>query len=182
MIKTRFPFNLPWVLTDPGQLEMSLLNLMVNARDAMPEGGPVILAARRETVTANDGKLAPGPYVCLSVTDTGEGMDEATLARHGAFLYNQGDREGHWLGTADGARDGRRIGRPVHSAAGMRTARRAASPFRSKNRREICAMLERLAGNVKTAAAVFMTDDSRATEAHFARVRAGRVESVETSA
>jgi PAS domain S-box-containing protein len=81
MIETRFPLNLPWVQTDPGQLEMALLNLAVNARDAMPAGGPIVLAARQEKVTTGHGRLAPGSYVCLSVTDTGEGMDEATLAR-----------------------------------------------------------------------------------------------------
>jgi signal transduction histidine kinase len=60
---------------------MALLNLMVNARDAMPKGGPIVVAARSETVPAEHARLPPGSYVCLSVTDTGEGMDEATLAK-----------------------------------------------------------------------------------------------------
>ena len=80
MLETRFPLALQWVTADPNQLEMALLNLVVNARDAMPEGGPIILAARPETVPAG-GKLAPGAYVCLSVVDNGEGMDETTLER-----------------------------------------------------------------------------------------------------
>jgi len=80
LIETRFPLNLPWVKTDPNQLEMALLNLMVNARDAMPQGGPVIVAARSELV-GNGKQLRPGSYVCVSVTDTGEGMDEATLSK-----------------------------------------------------------------------------------------------------
>jgi PAS domain S-box-containing protein len=79
-LETRFPLALQWVTADPNQLEMALLNLVVNARDAMPEGGPIILAARPETVSAG-GKLAPGAYVCLSVIDNGEGMDDTTLAR-----------------------------------------------------------------------------------------------------
>ena len=80
-IETRFPLGLPWVSTDSNQLEMALLNLAVNARDAMPEGGPVVIAARPETVALAHGRLQPGEYVCLSLTDTGEGMDEDTLAK-----------------------------------------------------------------------------------------------------
>src|SRR6202040_3142488 len=80
-IETRFPLGLPWVNTDRHQLEMALLNLAVNARDAMPQGGPVVIAARPATFCSGQGRLQPGDYVCLSVTDTGEGMDEETLAR-----------------------------------------------------------------------------------------------------
>jgi PAS domain S-box-containing protein len=80
-IETRFPLGLPWVNTDPNQLEMALLNLAVNARDAMPQGGPVVIAARPESAAFANGRLQPGQYVCLSLTDTGEGMDEDTLAR-----------------------------------------------------------------------------------------------------
>ncbi|HWZ52111.1 MAG TPA: ATP-binding protein [Granulicella sp.] len=80
-VETRFPLGLPWVNTDSNQLEMALLNLAVNARDAMPEGGPVVITARPETVALAHGRLRPGEYVCLSLTDTGEGMDEDTLAK-----------------------------------------------------------------------------------------------------
>jgi CheY-like chemotaxis protein len=79
-IETRFPLNLPWIKTDPNQLEMALLNLMVNARDAMPQGGPIIVVARSEAIGEGQ-QLRPGSYVCLSVTDSGEGMDDDTLAR-----------------------------------------------------------------------------------------------------
>ena len=80
-VETRFPLGLPWVNTNSNQLEMALLNLAVNARDAMPEGGPIVIAARPETVTLARGPLQAGEYVCLSLTDTGEGMDEDVLAR-----------------------------------------------------------------------------------------------------
>ena len=80
-IETRFPLGLPWVDADPNQLEMALLNLAVNARDAMPQGGAVVIAARPESVAVADGRLQRGEYVCLSLTDAGEGMDEDTLAR-----------------------------------------------------------------------------------------------------
>ncbi|WP_424615755.1 ATP-binding protein, partial [Bradyrhizobium sp.] len=80
-IETHFPAGIPWISTDSNQLEMAMLNLAVNARDAMPEGGPVIISARTETVAALHGRLQPGEYVCLSITDNGEGMDEHTLSR-----------------------------------------------------------------------------------------------------
>jgi CheY-like chemotaxis protein len=60
---------------------MAILNLAVNARDAMPEGGVLTLAARGATVPPHHPTLTPGDYVRISVADTGEGMDEATLAR-----------------------------------------------------------------------------------------------------
>jgi PAS domain S-box-containing protein len=80
-IETRFPLGIAWVNTDANQLEMALLNLAVNARDAMPKGGSIIIDARQETIAPGHGRLQPGEYVCLSVKDTGEGMDGETLAR-----------------------------------------------------------------------------------------------------
>ncbi len=81
-IETRFPTVLASAHVDANQLELALLNLAVNARDAMPEGGELTIAAREEEVKPGEaGGLAIGSYVVLSVTDTGEGMDEATLIR-----------------------------------------------------------------------------------------------------
>ena len=81
-IETRFPLGLARVSADPNQLEMALLNFMVNARDAMPKGGTIVVSARPATVARGQiSDLEPGEYVCLSVVDTGEGMDQATLAR-----------------------------------------------------------------------------------------------------
>ncbi len=69
-------------LTDPGQLESALLNLCINARDAMPRGGKLMIEMHNVDVRADSALikqgLAEGRYVQLSVTDTGEGMDEAT--------------------------------------------------------------------------------------------------------
>ena len=77
--------DLPPLLADKGQLETVLVNLATNARDAMPAGGRLVLAAVPETVSAGPAShpagLAPGRYVRLSVADTGTGMDPATLAR-----------------------------------------------------------------------------------------------------
>ncbi|QEL17570.1 ATP-binding protein [Limnoglobus roseus] len=68
------------VLIDPGQLEQVLLNLAVNARDAMPHGGTLTIAARNEAV-ADPAAAKPMPYAVLSVTDTGLGMPPEVQAR-----------------------------------------------------------------------------------------------------
>jgi PAS domain S-box-containing protein len=74
--------DLPPAKADPNQLEMALLNLSVNARDAMPEGGTLRISATAEAVSpGHRSRLASGTYVRLSVADTGQGMDEATRAR-----------------------------------------------------------------------------------------------------
>ncbi|MFC7738061.1 ATP-binding protein [Roseomonas sp. GCM10028921] len=75
--------GLPPVLVDRGQLETVLVNLATNARDAMPTGGALTLLADAQRVEgACEVKgLAPGHYVRITVMDTGEGMDAATLAR-----------------------------------------------------------------------------------------------------
>jgi PAS domain S-box-containing protein len=70
-----------WSLkADPGQIEQVIMNLVVNARDAMPLGGKIAITTTNETVTesraVSHGILKTGEYVCLSVTDTGVGMDE----------------------------------------------------------------------------------------------------------
>ncbi|THF56917.1 PAS domain S-box protein [Pseudothauera rhizosphaerae] len=74
----------PVALADPHQLESALLNLALNARDAMPNGGELRIAAGIETLTpavAADLELASGDYVQISVADNGQGMDGSTLAR-----------------------------------------------------------------------------------------------------
>ncbi|HKW40295.1 MAG TPA: PAS domain S-box protein [Gemmatimonadales bacterium] len=72
------------VSADPGQLEQVLLNLAVNARDAMPHGGRLSVNTARFTLGEEHierrHRLPPGDYACLAVTDTGVGMDEATQA------------------------------------------------------------------------------------------------------
>ena len=81
-IETRFPSDLPLAHVDGHQLELAMLNLAVNARDAMPDGGAISIAASHHSVApTGESALAPGAYVCVSVTDTGEGMDDATVAR-----------------------------------------------------------------------------------------------------
>ena len=74
--------ELPLAVVDPNQLELAILNLCVNARDAMPDGGRLSIAVCRESVAAGVVPgLSPGDYVRLSVIDDGCGMDAATLSR-----------------------------------------------------------------------------------------------------
>jgi signal transduction histidine kinase len=83
IIDLRLASQLDPVLVDPQQIEQALLELVVNARDAMPNGGHVTITTRNIDVTETDQttSLAPGRYVELAVADTGSGMQEATLAR-----------------------------------------------------------------------------------------------------
>jgi nitrogen-specific signal transduction histidine kinase/CheY-like chemotaxis protein len=99
-IRLRLPEGLPSVEVDPNQLELALLNLAMNARDAMPGGGKLTVAARKEwMVSARDGGLPPGSYVVLSVADAGQGMDEATLAHAmEPFFTTKGVGKGTGLG------------------------------------------------------------------------------------
>jgi signal transduction histidine kinase len=71
-----------WVLIDPGQFEQVLMNLVVNARDAMPGGGRLRVSITRERLDplrAVDLEIDPGTYVVVSVHDTGDGIDKETL-------------------------------------------------------------------------------------------------------
>jgi signal transduction histidine kinase/ActR/RegA family two-component response regulator len=100
-INMEFAPGLVMLRVDPNQLELALLNLALNGRDAMPQGGRLTIAARRETVEAGRQDLRPGDYVCLAVTDTGIGMDEATLKRAAEpFFTTKGIGKGTGLGLS----------------------------------------------------------------------------------
>ena len=96
------PDRLPAAEADPNQLEMAVLNLSVNARDAMPEGGTLTISAGPETVElGHPAKLRPGDYVRFSVADTGVGMDEETQARAiEPFFSTKGVGKGTGLGLS----------------------------------------------------------------------------------
>src|ERR1700745_1647254 len=80
-ISTDFPSDLQPIHVDPNQLALALLNLAVNARDAMPNGGQLTITARPELVVEEALGLSPGQYVCIGFRDAGCGMDERTLSR-----------------------------------------------------------------------------------------------------
>jgi PAS domain S-box-containing protein len=101
-IETRMDSPLPYARADSNQLEMAILNLAVNARDAMPGGGVLTIGGTAEPVAAGRvAGLAPGRYVCLTVADTGIGMDETTLARAiEPFFSTKGVGRGTGLGLS----------------------------------------------------------------------------------
>jgi signal transduction histidine kinase len=94
--------EIPAARADANQVEMALLNLAVNARDAMPDGGKLSIEASRQAVGPNHkSKLPPGNYVRLAVSDTGVGMDRATLERAiEPFFSTKGIGQGTGLGLS----------------------------------------------------------------------------------
>src|SRR5439155_11497615 len=84
-VSGRYPDDLGTIQGDPTQLHQVLLNLSVNARDAMPNGGSLIFAAEHFTVDEGYAAMTPdakvGPYIGLSVIDTGDGMPRGTLEK-----------------------------------------------------------------------------------------------------
>jgi len=96
------PRNLPRARADPNQLEMALLNLSVNARDAMSDGGTLRITVSSEILgSLHRASLPAGEYIRLSVADSGVGMDDATLARAvEPFFSTKGVGKGTGLGLS----------------------------------------------------------------------------------
>ncbi len=104
-LETRPAADLWPVRADAGQLNQVLLNLCLNARDAMPDGGRLILATRNRVLTADDVRgvldARPGEFVCLSVEDTGQGIAPEVLPRiFEPFFTTKGPGKGTGLGLA----------------------------------------------------------------------------------
>jgi signal transduction histidine kinase/ActR/RegA family two-component response regulator len=104
-VRRDVPVDLPPVRVDANQLELAILNLAVNARDAMPVGGSLSIVAREQAVNRASGALpkglAPGRYVRLDVVDTGVGMDPAVLAKATEpFFTTKGPGKGTGLGLS----------------------------------------------------------------------------------
>ncbi|HEY2462536.1 MAG TPA: response regulator [Steroidobacteraceae bacterium] len=118
---SEFPSDLPPLLVDANQLELALLNVALNARDAMPDGGNVKISAQADRVpspdaangqsgngfakahgpAANGPSLPPGEYIRITIVDTGVGMDQVTLAKATEpFFTTKGPGKGTGLGLS----------------------------------------------------------------------------------
>jgi signal transduction histidine kinase len=117
---SEFPSDLPPLLVDANQLELALLNVALNARDAMPDGGSVKITARADKVPSLDcangragnglkarapgddtPSLPPGEYIRITIVDTGVGMDQVTLAKATEpFFTTKGPGKGTGLGLS----------------------------------------------------------------------------------
>jgi PAS domain S-box-containing protein len=104
-LETRLEEGLPAILADPGQIQQVVMNLVVNARDAMPRGGVVVLRTRRADTTESnipliDGHVASGSLVCLSVEDSGTGIAPEIRDRIFDPFFSTKGNEGTGLGLA----------------------------------------------------------------------------------
>jgi signal transduction histidine kinase len=111
--------NLSHVRVDPGQIDQVVMNLALNARDAMPDGGRLRISGQRETGVTSLPSLDPREYVRMTVTDTGIGMDETTLKRCSEPFFTTkevGRGTGLGLSTVHGL--------AVQSGGGMRISSR----------------------------------------------------------
>jgi signal transduction histidine kinase/CheY-like chemotaxis protein len=119
--------NIPPLLVDKAQLETILINLAINARDAMPQGGSLLVSARAEAVAGSAGNqyhLPEGNHVRIDVTDTGAGMDPMTLARASEPFFTTkplGQGTGLGLATARGFAEQSGGGFAIQSQPGQGT-------------------------------------------------------------
>ena len=102
LLATELDPSLGPIEADPGQLNQVVMNLVVNARDAMPEGGTVTISTANADVDGSgDGTIEPGRYVTLTVRDDGEGIDEQTLGQiFEPFFTTKASGKGTGLGLA----------------------------------------------------------------------------------
>ncbi len=111
VLHTSLAADLGAVRMDPSQVQQILLNLVLNARDAMPDGGQITIATRNCNVGVPDSKLPGEPWVELSVADTGDGMDAETLDRaFEPFFTTKQPGRGNGLGLATARRLARQQG------------------------------------------------------------------------
>ena len=111
VLHTALAADLGAVRMDPSQVQQILLNLVLNARDAMPDGGQITIATRNYSDGVSDSKLPGEPWVELSVADTGDGMDAETLERaFEPFFTTKQPGRGNGLGLATARRLARQEG------------------------------------------------------------------------
>jgi PAS domain S-box-containing protein len=164
-VETRLARNLPMTMSDPGQVENALLNLAINARDAIPDGGRLIIETSEIEIGAGDASryldVAAGRYLMLAVTDTGRGMSEDVRRRaFEPFFSTKGPGAGSGLGLSMiygfvkqsgghaeleselGRGTTARLYLPALERSGERTKVRATGPAAQRARGEIVLVVE----------------------------------------
>jgi CheY-like chemotaxis protein len=129
-IVTEFAADAPPAMIDPSQLEAALLNLCLNGRDAMPEGGQLTIATSHVLLSETRDGLSPGSYVQISVKDTGTGMSAAVLERAREPFFTTKGTGGPGLGLSQVETIVRQYGGVMHisSTPGLGTEVRLLLP------------------------------------------------------
>jgi signal transduction histidine kinase len=157
------PDLLPPAQADANQIEMALLNLAVNARDAMPDGGTLTVSLGHETAgAAGSSATAGGDYIRLTVADTGIGMDEATIARAiEPFFTTKGVGQGTGLGLSMVHGLAAQLGGSlsIESAPGKGTAIHLLLPVSARRQEDAIVVPEIHAGDVKRGTALVVDDE-----------------------
>lgn len=155
--------NLPAALADANQLEMALLNLGVNARDAMPDGGTLRISAVAETIKGADRSgVRAGAYIRLSVADTGTGMAEETAGRAiEPFFSTKGVGQGTGLGLSmvHGLAKQLGGGMVIKSKRGIGTTIDLLLPITNANIEKLADISHEIASHVHCGTALLVDDD-----------------------
>nr|WP_218943014.1 ATP-binding protein [Sphingomonas sp. R-74633] len=164
--------DLPPARADANQIEMALLNLTVNARDAMPDGGTLTISATHDEFAADRDGLRAGSYVHLSVADTGTGMDDDTIAKAiEPFFTTKGVGQGTGLGLSmvHGLAAQLGGGLAIESALGQGTAIHLWLPMTESAPDQVAAIAEIELSRVDRGTAMVVDDEDlvRASTAHM---------------
>ncbi|HET6469261.1 MAG TPA: ATP-binding protein [Geminicoccaceae bacterium] len=148
---------------DPGQMQTALLNLVVNARDAMTDGGSLTMTTRNVRVAADGAaQLPPGDYVCLAVADTGTGMSPEVTGRiFEPFFTTKGIGKGTGLGLSQVYGFVRQMGGDVvvESAVGRGTTMRLYLPITDELAEPLAAAAPEPAAPTRAATILLVEDD-----------------------